>query len=184
MTLFVVAYAEGTAAAGAAPGGVLASLGLNLNLFIFQLINFGLVVLVIWFLILKPLTRKLAERQKLIEEGLENARQSETKIQSAETQKKEILNRAQAEAEIILKKTETVAEMLKNDLTKKAEVEAGAIIKEAKKQIQEEKNRLLQEIKEKTAELAVLAAEKILAEKITPSKDERLIQEELENLKL
>ena len=46
----------------AGDGGVAASLGINGTLFVFQLINFAIVASIIWFLILKPLTKKMTER--------------------------------------------------------------------------------------------------------------------------
>ncbi|MCX6778657.1 MAG: ATP synthase F0 subunit B, partial [Candidatus Magasanikbacteria bacterium] len=55
-------------------GGVLGSLGINGQLFVFQLINFILVAAILWFLILKPLTKKMAERKKIIDESLDNVK--------------------------------------------------------------------------------------------------------------
>ena len=52
----------------------LASLGINPTLFVFQLINFAIVATIIWYLILKPLTKKMTERAKLIDESLDNAK--------------------------------------------------------------------------------------------------------------
>jgi len=46
--------------------GVAASLGLNTQLFVFQLINFVIVAIILWFLILKPLIKKMEERKKII----------------------------------------------------------------------------------------------------------------------
>ena len=54
----------------AAEESVAASLGLNTQLFGFQLLNFAVVGLIVWFLILKPLTKKMAERQQIINESL------------------------------------------------------------------------------------------------------------------
>ena len=64
--------------------GVLASLGINGQLFVFQLINFAIVVLVLWFLILKPLSKKLEERKKLIDDSLDKAKEIETNLGMSE----------------------------------------------------------------------------------------------------
>ncbi|MEK9158891.1 MAG: ATP synthase F0 subunit B, partial [Patescibacteria group bacterium] len=69
----VYASEEAAEAAGQVSEGLLASLGINLPLFIFQLINFAIVAVILWFLILKPLTKKLAERQKMIDDSISNA---------------------------------------------------------------------------------------------------------------
>ena len=53
---------------------VLASLGLDTNLFVSQLINFVLVFLIVWFLLLKPLAKKLEERREMIDESIDKAK--------------------------------------------------------------------------------------------------------------
>ena len=60
--------------------GTLSSLGINGTLFIFQLINFAIVALILWYLILKPITKKMSERQKMIDDGIDNAKKIEDNI--------------------------------------------------------------------------------------------------------
>ncbi|MBI2636919.1 MAG: hypothetical protein HYW81_01875, partial [Parcubacteria group bacterium] len=71
MSLIDTVYASEGVTAGA-PGGLLDSFGLDPRLFLLQLANFIIVAIILWFLILKPLTKKLSERQKVIEDSLEN----------------------------------------------------------------------------------------------------------------
>ena len=63
---------------------VAASLGLNGQLFIFQLINFAIVAAIVWFLILKPLSKKLEERKKIIDNSLDKAKEIDSNLQMAE----------------------------------------------------------------------------------------------------
>jgi large-conductance mechanosensitive channel len=60
--------------------GVLASLGLNTQLFAFQLINFIIVFFILWYLILKPLTKKMEERKKLIDDSIDKAHTVEEQV--------------------------------------------------------------------------------------------------------
>ena len=63
---------------------VFSSLGLNGQLFGFQLINFALVLGVVWFLILKPLTKKMTERQDLIDASLQKAKEIENRFAASQ----------------------------------------------------------------------------------------------------
>src|SRR3989338_354343 len=75
--------------------GVLASLGLNGQLFTFQLINFAVVAVIIWFLILKPLTKK----SKKVQENLTKAeRDYQKKIDDAKSAAGKILDSANLES--------------------------------------------------------------------------------------
>jgi len=82
----------------AAEGGVAASLGLNTQLFVFQLVNFLIVALILWYLILKPLTSKMTERKKIIDESLDRAKEIETTLALSQSKYQEIIDDAKSEA--------------------------------------------------------------------------------------
>ena len=70
---------------GHADTSVAASLGLNTQLFVFQLINFEIVGAIVWFMILKPLISRMDERKKLVDESIDNAKEIETNCGTSET---------------------------------------------------------------------------------------------------
>lgn len=162
--------------------GLLASLGINLPLFIFQLINFAIVAVILWFLILKPLTKKLAERQKLIDESISNAERATKQLEEAETEKRALMTKARAESELLLSKVEKQAAELKEEAAQSAKRQAEKVLAETKKVIEEEKNKMFAEVRKQTVELVVEATQKIIGEKITSEKDKKLIEESLKNL--
>ena len=81
--------AEHAAGTTEATEGLLASLGINGTLFLFQLINFAIVVAILWFLVLKPLTKKMGERQEKIEDSLKNAEAVEENLRKSESKYQE-----------------------------------------------------------------------------------------------
>ena len=89
-----------------------ASLGLNGQLFAFQLLNFAIVSAIIWFLILKPLTKTLEERKKVIDESLDKAKQVETNLQMSEVKFQEKLDEAKVKANKVIEKSHSEAEIL------------------------------------------------------------------------
>lgn len=184
--LFInIAYASETAeqAAEAASDGVLASLGINGALFIFQLINFAIVAVILWFLILKPLTSKMAQRQKMMDESIENAKKIETNLMMSEKKYQEKVDEAKVEANKIVSKAREDAVKTGDEMKNKARKEMETLVEEAKRNIKREKEESIGEVKREAADLIVAAAEKLLSAKLDARKDAKLIEEAMENMR-
>ncbi|HLD61050.1 MAG TPA: F0F1 ATP synthase subunit B [Patescibacteria group bacterium] len=163
--------------------GVLASLGINGSLFVAQLINFALVALTLWYLILKPLTKKMSERQDIIDKSLTNAKKVEENLQRSEQKYQERIDEAKVEANKILEKTTVEAVHLGAEMKEKAKKEIDLLIDQAKRNIRIEKDEMVAGFKKESAEIIVMALEKILSEKIDNKKDRELIEEMLKSVK-
>ena len=179
---------EHTAATGettetAASGGPLSALGINPSLFAFQFINFAIVASIIWFLILKPLTKKMNERQKLIDESIDNAKKIQDNLRASEQKYQERIDIAKAEAGKILEKAAAETEKITLDMKSKAKQEIENLVTEAKKNIKQEREEMVSEVKRSAAELVITALEKVLSEKITDKKDQQLVEEMVKKLK-
>lgn len=159
--------------------GVLGSLGINGQMLTFQFINFALVGAIVWFLILKPITKKMAERQKLIDDSIENSKKVEETLRRGERDYQARIDTAKVEANKILEKTNVEAGKLSEELKAKAKTEIEGLVVTAKRNIQIEKDNMVKGLKEETANLIVAALEKILSEKIDEKKDKKIIEEML-----
>lgn len=170
---------------GAAPANesVAASLGLNGQLFIFQLINFAIVAAIVWFLILKPLTKKLEERKKIVDDSLDKAKEIDANLQMAEQKFQERIDDAKAQSNKIVEQAQEEAEKAGTDMKIKAKKEIELVVDQAKRNIQIEKEEVMAGIKSETANLIVAAVEKILGDKLDGKKDKELIEETLKGLK-
>lgn len=162
---------------------ILDSFGLNLRLFLFQFANFIIVAVILWFLILKPLTKKLSERQHIIEDSLDNAKQVEANLAKSQEDYRLQLRLARAEAEKILESAGNEAGQLSEELKAKAKQEIEALVKQAKHNIQREKEEMMLGFKEEAASLVALALEKLINEKMTAEKDKKLINEIVSKLR-
>lgn len=161
----------------------IAALGINSTLFIFQLINFAIIAVIIWYLILKPLTKKLSERQKMIDESLDNAKKIQDSLQISEQKYQERIDAAKVEAGKILEKTAKDAEKLGLDIKTKAKAEIENLISEAKRNIKGDREEMIADVRKVSAELVIVALEKILSEKIDDKKDRKLVEEMIGKLK-
>jgi F-type H+-transporting ATPase subunit b len=168
----------------AAPSGnPLSALGISPSLFVFQLINFAIVASIIWFLILKPLTKKMTERQKLIDESIDNAKKIQDNLRHSEQKYQEKIDTAKAEAMKILEKAGADSEKSTLEMKDKAKVEIEHLVEQAKKNIRSEREDMVAEVKKAAAELVVSALEKVLSEKITDKKDHQLVEEMIKKIK-
>ncbi|MFH1789454.1 MAG: F0F1 ATP synthase subunit B [bacterium] len=163
---------------------VFASLGLDPVLFIAQLINFIIVAIILWYLVLKPLTKKMAERQEKIDEGLTNAERVEKNLHRSELKYQERIDQAKAESANIMEKARLEAVSIGEDLKNKSKQEIELLIIQAKNNIRIEKEEMLVEVKKYAAELVIVAMEKILEEKMDDKKDAELIKKSIKDLKI
>lgn len=188
MQLINIALAskEAVEKAAEAEEGVLASLGINGPLFIFQLINFAIVAAVLWFLILKPLTRKMSERQDKIERGLNDAEKFKKNLEESEKKYQEKMNEARKEASKVMEEAEKRAEKSRQETLKKADKEADDMIEKAKSEIGAAKEDSLRQIRTEAANMVALGVEKVLKKEIDKKEQERLAKvatEEIDGLK-
>jgi F-type H+-transporting ATPase subunit b len=174
--------ARETASTESSDGGILGSMGINGTLFAFQLLNFAIVLAILWFLILKPLGKKLAERQKMIDDSIENSKKIDEMLKQSELGFQEKIDTAKAEASMILERAKTDADGLSADLKDKARKEIDTLVDQAKKKISAEREQMIASLKTETAGIVVAALEKILGEKIDAAKDKKLISEALTKL--
>ncbi|MDP2685448.1 MAG: ATP synthase F0 subunit B [bacterium] len=161
---------------------VTASLGLNTQLFVFQLINFAIVGAIVWFLILKPLTRKMAERKKQIDDSIDNAKRVETNLAQSEKQYQLKIDEAKVAANKIAEGAHEEGEKIAKMLKEKSRHDIELLVTQAKKNLEIDKAEMKDEIRKETAQLISLALEKILSEKFDSKKDEKFIEDILKKI--
>lgn len=146
------------------------------NLLIAQIVNFTIVLLVLYKFAYKPILNLLNDRTKKIEKGLEDAKEAGEKLEKITEKEKEVLILAKKEAQEIIKKSEEEAKINANSLVLEARNQTEKIMEEAKEDIGREKNKMLAEVKSEVADLVIAATEKIIGEKLDKEKDRDLIE--------
>lgn len=165
-----------------ASGGVIGTLGINLRYFIAQLINFGVVLFVLWKWVLTPVANKLTERTARIEKAMEDANTVEKEKQEFAIWKEQEMNKARQEAGAIVASAQKDAGVAKDEILYQTKLEQEKLILQAKKQIEQEKTAQLQNAKAELADLITGATEKILRSKLDDKKDKELIRESLKGI--
>ncbi|MDD5251227.1 MAG: F0F1 ATP synthase subunit B [Patescibacteria group bacterium] len=156
--------------------GILGPLGVDVKLFLAQLVNFGVVMFVMWRWVYRPLLKVMDERTGKIETGLKQAEEAAALRAGAETDKEKVIMEARLRAKEIMEEAERLATEERAASVAKAKTEVERLVSQGKSQLAEEKTRIVQEARAETAELVALAVEKIAGEKLDMRKDEAIIR--------
>lgn len=101
---------------------LLENFGVDWKLLASQAFNFLLLVVILRFTVYKPLLKIIAERRKIIREGLTNAEEADRRLASALDMQKEKRKEAEAAALALMQATEVKAKELEMMRTKETEV--------------------------------------------------------------
>lgn len=160
--------------------GVIGMFGLNWKLFVAQLVNFGIVVFVLWKWVFKPVTSGLSERTEKIENSLKEAEQVIKDRNDFEGWKQDEIAKVRTEASGIITEAKQQAENLKSETLKTTTEEQARIVEQTQKQLAQEKAAMLDSAKAELADIVVQATSTILKEKVDPKKDKQLIDDALQ----
>ena len=161
---------------------VIESLGLDLKMMLLSTANF----LVVFFLLNKFLFSRIGkflnERQNEIKESIKNARKVEMLLENANKKKNKIIQKASSNANNIVNEANNQAERIIIESKVKAQREVNEIKNKAKRRIKIEKEEMISELKHQTADLAIIATEKILDKELDEETDKRIIEKYLDKI--
>jgi len=161
--------------------GVAATLGLNYKLFLAQLINFGLVLLVIWKWVYGPLMKAMDERSKKIEQGLMDAEESKKLLENAGTERKKVVTESRLKAKEIIETSEVDAKKRCDDMLSGAKSEVERVVNEGKQRLRDDQAAMVEDARKQVAELVLSATEKVTGEKMDAEKDADLVKKAIES---
>jgi len=152
---------------------------IDIKLLIAQMVNFAIVLLVLYKFAYKPILKTLNDRTSKIEKGLKDAETANKKVLEIEEREKEMLANAKKETQVIIAKAEETAKKNKDEIIIEAKAQADKILEDAKKKIEDEKVKMVQEVKAEISGLVISATEKIIGEKLDKEKDKELINKSI-----
>jgi F-type H+-transporting ATPase subunit b len=153
------------------------ALGINLGFFIAQLINFGIIFLLLRAFAWGPLMRFLDKRSAEIAKGLEDAQVAAEARANAEAQAQKILADARAEAQKIVAEARAGAEERARPIVQAAEADAEKIRAEARIRAEEAQANALAGVRSQVISLAIAAANKLIGESMDKKQQERIVRE-------
>ncbi len=153
------------------------NLGINLGFFLFQILNFllllGLLGLFVWPRVLKMLD----ERSERIAQGLEDARAAEEARANAERERDKLLAQARAEGQKMIEEARQRADEQEKSYLRDAAREADDVRAQARAQAEEERNRILAETRNQIVSLAMAAAERLVGESLDEKRQKAILKD-------
>ena len=137
--------------------------GINIGLLLAQAVNFGLLMVVLTYLLYKPVMKTIAERQRKVAQGVLDAQEAAEKLAAADGEASNRIAHAETEAEGLVAGARETATQEKARIVKEAEARALALAADADARAKETAAKSLRDSEKEVARLAVLAAEKVLA---------------------
>ncbi|MFH1111465.1 MAG: F0F1 ATP synthase subunit B [Patescibacteria group bacterium] len=152
------------------------------KLMIAQLINFGIVIGVLWKFALKPLMKTMDSRTKEIEKSLADAKRIEQEMKQLTITREEVLTEARKQSEEIQRQGEARSEVQRQETLQKVRTEAERVVQETRQKFIVEKEEMLNEVKKQASSLVVQAVAKVLGKVTTPTLDKKVIDEAMQEI--
>ncbi len=170
------------AAAAGEEGNLLNQFGVEWPFLISQIISFCVVAFVLYRFAFKPVLSTIDERQSKIADGLKYADDMKAKLEDAESQHKEIIQKASQEAQQIVNDARDVAEDKISKASQEAVARAEEIITKAEQQIELDRKNMLADARSEIARLVVATTSKVLSKELSEEDRNRFSESASANL--
>jgi len=155
-------------------------LGLHIPSLIVYLINFSLLLGLLYVFAYKPILRLLDQRAQRIQESLAAADQARQEAASSRAAIEEQLNQARREGQRLLDQAREAAERYGAEEAARAREQAEAFVTRARADIQRERDAAIAEVRTHFGDLAISAAERIIRRSLDRQAHRDLIAQVLE----
>ncbi len=144
---------------------IIHAFGIDVRLIIIQIINFTVLMVALGYFLYKPVLKMLADREAKIAQGLKDAEDAAKAKDEAGVEKQVILAAAHADAAEVANRAKKAAEVKASEIVGEAEAKAASVLAEAEAKRELIKEQARKESEKEIAQVAILAAEKVLRER-------------------
>lgn len=142
---------------------------------IFAIINFCILVVGLKVFLYKPVCNMLDSRKEEVANNLNSAEEAKLEAQKLRDEYAAQIQNARNEAQDIINQAAKIGEQTKADIVNEAREEAARLTAKAQDEIAREKTEALNEIRNEIADLAVLAASKVVGRTIDVADHQNMV---------
>ncbi len=154
--------------------------GIEPALLLAQILNFGIVLFVLWKYAYTPVLNVMRTRREKIEQSLKDAKAVEQRLAEAEQLKEAKVLEARKEAQNIMEKVEIESERYRQQRLEEVDAELASLRQHARNEIAAEKLQALSEAKSELVNLVISATQKVVPQGTTKDLDTKLVAEAVE----
>jgi F-type H+-transporting ATPase subunit b len=155
----------------------LEKLGINVTWLLAQIVNFGVLLFILWRFAYKPVLGMLNSRKQKIQESLEYADKVK---QDAAAQQKEFekkLDATRRETQVAAAAAAQVGEKEREVIVAQAREEARKLIDQAREQIEYERKQMLSDLRQEVVRLSMLATHHVVSTSLDENAQRKLVTE-------
>jgi len=156
---------------------ILEALNFNVWTFLFQIINLLIVIAILNKLLYQPVIKIMREREESIERSIADAKAAKVDSEKLLVEYQGKMDNAKQEAQEIINSASKTGEDMKQQIVSEAQEEAARTVAKAKEEIIGEKTKALAEIRNEVANLALLAAGKVVNRTINDEDQKKFVEE-------
>lgn len=147
------------------------------GLMIWTFVSFIILLIVLWKVAYKPITKALKKRENTIRDSIEEANKTRESAEALLENYQKQLAQAREEVQKILSEGKALGENIKKEIIQKAHEESNRIVKRAQEEIEFQKEKALMELRERIADLTITAASKVIQKTLNKEDHEQLLDE-------
>jgi F-type H+-transporting ATPase subunit b len=159
-------------------------LGLNGWQFVVQLVAFLVFIFLLWKFAVGPIVKVLDDRQDKIRESMASAERMQAELKATQARNEEVLLDARREAQEILAVSRKNGEQLLARAREEANTQAETYLTRAQETMRQETDQAREQLRQEVADIAVLAAGRIIRKELDPRAQRQLIEETLSGASL
>ena len=158
----------------------ISALGIDWQSLLVYLVNFGVLLVILYLVGYKRILRVLDQRSSRIRESLEEVDRVRRESQERQVEMERTLDEGRRESQRLLAQAQEMAERYRQEQAERARQEAQAMLERAQQEIQRERDAAIEEVRRQFAVLAVTAAERIVRRNLDEAVHRELIDEVLQ----
>jgi F-type H+-transporting ATPase subunit b len=154
-------------------------LGINLPTLLAQIINFVILLVLMYLVAYKPIMKMFDERSRKIKESMEQTEQIREQAARAEEEAEKRISAAGKEGQEMVSRAMRTGEEIRQQAQQEAKQDAETLINRARAEIQRERDDAIDELRKEFADLAIKAAEKVIDRSLDKEAHRQLIDKVL-----
>jgi len=160
--------------------GGIEELGVNGSTLIAQVINFGILFLLLYLVAYRPIMRMFDERSKKIKDSVDQAEYIKEQVARTEEEAEKRVEAASKEGQELVARAVKTGEEVRQKAEVGAKAEAEVLIQRARTEIQRERDEAIDDVRKAFADLTVQAAEKVINRSLDKEAHREIIEKVLE----
>lgn len=156
------------------------ALGIDLPRLLTFFVGFTIIAVVLYRFLYGPITRMLDERAERIRDSLEAADRARDEAASSAERVEEELANARREGQALIAEAREAAGRLRSQEEERTREEVAEMLERARQSIQQAQDAAVEEVRKEFADLAILAAERIVEQSLDRDAHKQMIDRVLE----